>query len=127
MKALLTIAALVAFLDGGGAMAQSVIDMPPHRPSPRDAAGDMPDGRPDRRGREPKQEWRMEHQADAEGGGARFHIDDGQTKIDLNCPAGEPVRECADVLLLVIDRMQAKSVPSERDGGDADRYRQRTE
>jgi hypothetical protein len=129
MKTTISLAVLACFLSSGGAFAQSVIDMPPHRAQQQDRPSDMRD-RPERPERPdtvpPKRQWRMDRPDDASatGRGARFHIEDGQTNIDLQCPDGESIQDCTDALLTVIDRLQAKTADDRRDEG---RYPPRTE
>ncbi|MBB3659919.1 Tfp pilus assembly protein FimV [Rhizobium sp. BK650] len=39
--------------------------------------------------------------------GARFHIESGQTRIDLRCADGDSTKDCADTVLQVLERLQA--------------------
>ncbi|RWX75698.1 hypothetical protein EPK99_18590 [Neorhizobium lilium] len=130
MKTILITAALALVLPACGAFAQSVIDVPSHKIRTSEAREAAPHPGPEQSERaERKNEWRMERSAESSqaGRGARFHIEDGQSKIDLRCPDGEPMRECADVLLLIIDRVQAKGSPNETEQRDDDRYQPRSQ
>lgn len=64
--------------------------------------------------------------------GARFHIEDGRTRIDIRCADGEPTKACGDVVLQILDRLQTPSADdnnsdrNDRDRGyDRDRYERR--
>ncbi|ARM88963.1 hypothetical protein RHEC894_CH02676 [Rhizobium sp. CIAT894] len=39
---------------------------------------------------------------------AHFRIEDGNTRIDLQCAEDEPMKACADLLLQVMDRLQGQ-------------------
>ncbi|WP_037093994.1 hypothetical protein [Rhizobium leguminosarum] len=39
---------------------------------------------------------------------AHFRIEDGNTRIDLQCAEDEPMKACADLLLQVMDRLQSQ-------------------
>ena len=71
-----------------------------------------------------KGEWRM-HPPLRERG-ARFRIETGRTTIDLRCPDGEPAKDCADLLLQVLDRLQGDTSSDSNDRRDYDQDRQRS-
>ncbi|MGK6316314.1 hypothetical protein [Neorhizobium sp. DT-125] len=77
---------------------------------------------PERTDEMTKSDWRM-HPPVRERG-ARFRIETGRTTIDLRCPDGEPAKDCADLLLQVLDRLQgAPSDDRGRRGDDRERPR----
>lgn len=41
--------------------------------------------------------------------GARFHIENGQTRIDLRCADGDSTKDCADAVLQVLEHLQASN------------------
>lgn len=68
-----------------------------------------------------KDEWRMHHPQNRERG-ARYRIETGRTTIDLRCPDNEPAKDCADLLLQVLDRLQGdRSEDEDRRDYDRDR------
>jgi hypothetical protein len=61
-----------------------------------------------------------EHRRDR---GAHYRIEDGRMKISFRCPDGEPAQNCADLLLQVLDRLQAGGSSEEGGYRDYDRRR----
>ena len=61
-----------------------------------------------------------EHRRDR---GAHYRIQDGRMKISFRCPDGEPAQDCADLLLQVLDRLQAGGSSEEGGYRDYDRRR----
>jgi len=60
--------------------------------------------------------------------GARFRIENGRTTIDLRCADGEPTKDCADLLIQVLDRLERRTSSedsSSRDDYGRDRSRDR--
>ena len=55
--------------------------------------------------------------------GARYRIQDDRMKISFRCPDGEPAQDCADLLLQVLDRLQAGGASGDKDSRDDDRRR----
>lgn len=52
--------------------------------------------------------------------GARIHLESGQTRLDIRCHDRESTRECGDVALSILDRLQKPD-----DGEDDRDYRNR--
>jgi hypothetical protein len=51
--------------------------------------------------------------------GARFHIENGQTRIDLRCADGDSTKDCADAVLQVLEHLQtSNSGNNDRRGDD---------
>lgn len=42
---------------------------------------------------------------------AHTHIEHGAIALDVKCPADEPIKGCADLILQLVDKLQA--MPSE--------------
>lgn len=42
---------------------------------------------------------------------AHFHVEDGDTRIDIKCADDEPMKACSDILLQVIDRLNGPAHP----------------
>lgn len=116
MKTLFAIAAATFALSlPSHASAQSITDI-----GDRDAKSPSPEAqihRPDR-----SQDWHMggEHRRDR---AAHYRIEDGRMKISFRCPDGEPAKDCADLLLQVLDRLQSGSSSDEGGYRDYDRRR----
>jgi hypothetical protein len=112
-----------------GAAAQSVVDMSSRNPPRQERGLDekhaaRDNDRPDRR-----ENWRADALTEQSPGdrGARFRIEVGQAKIDLQCPAEEPLRDCTEALLQVIDRMRSELPEDQQpleEGRDRHRYRE---
>jgi hypothetical protein len=131
MKKLIGIGALAVGLSATGAFAQTTTDAPTPRQAPPEIQADAPPPPVprDADGDRSKSEWRMGATADrpsAPDRGARFRVEDGDTKIDIRCAEDQPTKECSDLLLQVLDRLQAGG-SSEDTGsrGDYDRGRPR--
>lgn len=136
MKRTLILAVLAAALPTCSALAQSVVEIPSRSDTwMQDSRGERPprerpsratEARADDDGEAPRTARTEEWSSPGPGRGAHFHIEDGQSRIDLRCPDGEPMRTCADVLLQVLDRMQAKPTQDERSWRDDRGYRPRS-
>lgn len=138
MKRTLILAVMAVVTPTCGALAQSVVEIPSRsdtwmqdprdeRP-PRERPSRQPGARTDDDD-EAGRTFRTEERSSppGPGRGARFHIEDGQSRIDLRCPDSEPMKTCADVLLQVLDRMQAKPTQDEKSWRDDRGYRPRSE
>ncbi len=55
--------------------------------------------------------------------GARFHIENGQTRIDLRCADGDSTKDCADAVLQVLEHLQASNSGNNDRRGDDRRDR----
>ena len=126
MKLLVLTTAAALSLSASVPYAQQTPDTPP---SPAPQAEAPPKDAPPPGPREPdedigKDEWRM-HPPLGERG-ARFRIETGRTSIDLRCADGEPTKDCADLLLQVLDRLQGDTSSDSNDRRDYDRDRQRS-
>src|SRR5215213_4150697 len=51
-------------------------------------------------------EWRDEHRGGrfGRGGGARFFVQSGETRLRIVCDSGESMRNCVDAALTLLDR-----------------------
>ncbi|WP_199925255.1 hypothetical protein [Neorhizobium sp. SOG26] len=59
---------------------------------------------------------------------ARFRIEAGGTVIDFRCAEGEPTKECADLLIQVLDRLRVEpGADNERRSYDRDSGRDRND
>ena len=92
------------------ASAQSITDMRGRDAGP--PAAHMPG--PDRHRDRP-----MAGRDDRPERGARYRIQDDRMKISFRCPA----QDCADLLLQVLDRLQAGGASGDKDSRDDDRRR----
>ncbi|CDZ63638.1 hypothetical protein [Neorhizobium galegae] len=133
MKRLVITAAAVLSLSANLTFAQETPNASPSTPpqAERDRTSNAPPPGP----REPAadrdgDEWRMPPMADRRPPrerGARFRIENGRTTIDLRCADGEPTKDCADLLLQVLDRLErgasSDDSDSRDDGRDRSRYR----
>ncbi|WP_206051168.1 hypothetical protein [Neorhizobium sp. T7_12] len=133
MKRLFITAAAVLSLSANLTLAQETPNASPSTPpqAERDRAPNPPPPGP----QEPAadrdaDEWRMPPMADRRPPrerGARFRIENGRTTIDLRCADGEPTKDCADLLLQVLDRLErgtsSDDSDSRDDGRDRSRYR----
>jgi hypothetical protein len=120
MKTWIIISAVALALPSGGALAQSVIEMPANKSAATERRAEAPDrDAPSSERTERKSQWRMDRSRDAASPpeaderpaprqGSRFHIATGRSTVDLTCPDNESLRACADVLMDVIDRMQSR-------------------
>lgn len=128
---LLLITAAVLSLSTNLTFAQETPNPPPN-PPPK-AEGDRLPNAPSPGPREPGgdrdgDEWRMRPMADRpppRERGARFRIENGRTTIDLRCADGEPTKDCADLLLQVLDRLQRGTSSEDSGSRDYDRDRSR--
>lgn len=106
MKILIAMAAVTLALSlPSVASAQSITDMRGQDAGPQASREDRPDrhrGRP------------MADRGDRQERGARYRIQNGKMKISFHCPDGEPAEQCADLLLQVLDRLQADGASDER-------------
>lgn len=125
---LLLITAAVLSLSTNLTFAQDTPSSPPNPPpkAEEDRASNAPSPGPrqDRDG----DEWRMSPMRDPQPPrerGARFRIENGRTTIDLRCADGEPTKDCADLLLQVLDRLQRGTSSEDTDSRDDDRDRSR--
>jgi len=86
-------------------------DRPPTAPAPgpRERSADR-DG----------DEWQMRSMADRppRERGARFRIENGRTTIDLRCADGEPTKDCADLLIQVLERLERRTSSEDSDSRD---------
>jgi len=100
---------------------------PPDAEADRSEAPPPPPSGPRESGREgqgtAKSDWRMPPPSRERG--ARFRIETGRTVIDLRCADGEPAKDCADLLLQVLDRLQGGSSAQDSDRRDYDSDRSR--
>lgn len=55
--------------------------------------------------------------------GARFHIESGQTRVDLRCADGDSTKDCADAVLQVLEHLQTSPSDSNDRRGDYGRDR----
>ncbi|KAB1083869.1 hypothetical protein F4V91_31060 [Neorhizobium galegae] len=129
MKLLVITAAAVLSLSANLTLAQETPNASPGAPPPAEADR-SPKAPPavtreldtDRDGNE----WRMAPMADRSpprDRGARFRIENGRTTIDLRCADGEPTKDCADLLLQVLDRLQRGNSSYDSDSRDYGRDR----
>ncbi|MCF6369097.1 hypothetical protein [Rhizobium halophilum] len=120
MKTLFALAAAAVALSLPGlASAQSITDVG------RRDAGPPPEAQMHRRDRSHDRHMGREQRRDR---GAHYRIEDGRMKISFRCPDGEPAQDCADLLLQVLDRLQANGSSDEGGYRDYDRrqaYRDR--
>ncbi|KEQ03631.1 hypothetical protein GV67_13090 [Pseudorhizobium pelagicum] len=65
----------------------------------------------------------MADRDDRQERGARYRIQNGRMKISFRCADGEPAQDCADLLLQVLDRLQAGGASGDKDSRDDDRRR----
>lgn len=115
MKSLIAmVAATLALSLPQVATAQSITDMRSRDAGP--PAAHMPG--PDRHRDRP-----MAGRDDRPERGARYRIEDGRMKISFRCPDGEPAEGCADLLLQVLDRLQAGGPSDDRLSRDDGRRR----
>ena len=119
MKTWIIVSAVALALPAGGALAQSVIEMPANKDAATERRAEASDrNAPSSERTERKSQWRMGPSRDASPreayerpaphDSARFHIATGRSTVDLTCPDNEPLRACADVLMDVIDRMHSR-------------------
>jgi hypothetical protein len=73
-------------------------DNPPPPPGPRGPGADM--------GHRPPPSER----------GARIHVENGRTRVDLRCANSDSTKECADALVQILDRLQT-SVSTDNESG----------
>lgn len=128
-KVLITTAAALS-LSGGISAAQQSPDLPATSPPQSDADRTPAPPPPGSRGPSAGDgnEWRMSPMRDRTSPrerGARFRIENGRTTIDLRCADGEPTKDCADLLLQVLDRLQGGSSSEDNDGRGYDREQPR--
>ncbi len=128
MKRFLITTAAALLLSAGMTYAQQAPEAPVSPPP--QAEGDRRPDAPPPGLREPgedlsKSEWRM-HPPIPRERGARFRIENGRTTIDLRCADGEPTKDCADLLLQVLDRLQGATSLDDTDRRDYDRDRDRS-
>jgi hypothetical protein len=130
MKRSLALAVVALAFLAEGAAAQSVVDMSSRNPPPRHerGLGEKHAARGDDRS-ERQENWRSDAPTAQSPGerGARFRIEAGQSKIDLQCPTGEPLRDCTEALLQVIDNMRSEMPEGQQpagEGRDRRRYRE---
>ncbi|TDK36613.1 hypothetical protein E2F50_06710 [Rhizobium deserti] len=126
MKRSLTLGVVAFAFLAQGAAAQSVVDMSSRNPPRYERGlGDKQAARADDRS-ERQENWRADASREQlpEERGARFRIEAGQSKIDLQCPTGEPLRDCTEALLQVIDHMRSE-LPEDRQPSDEGRDRRR--
>lgn len=130
MKLLVFTTAAALSLSASMTYAQQSPMAPPSSPpeAETDRSGDAPPPPPPSGPRESEQdmaksEWRMHPQPRERG--ARFRIETGRTTIDLRCADGEPTKDCADLLLQVLDRLQGGSSAENSDRRDYDPDRSR--
>ena len=66
-------------------------------------------------------EWRDEHRGRfGRGGGARFFVQSGETRLRIVCDSGESMRNCVDAALTLLDRAkQAGSAAPSPTGGSS--------
>ncbi|MCJ9752489.1 hypothetical protein MOV61_17355 [Neorhizobium sp. BETTINA12A] len=131
MKLLVITAAAVLSLSANFTLAQETPNASPGAPPPAEADRSPKAPSPvtreldaDRDGNE----WRMAPMADRSPPrerGARFRIENGRTTIDLRCADGEPTKDCADLLLQVLDRLQRGNSSYDSDSRDYGRDRSR--
>lgn len=126
---LLLITAAVLSLSTNLTFAQDAPNAPPNPPPKADGdrAPNAPPPGPRERDRD-GDEWRMRPMADRpppRERGARFRIENGRTTIDLRCADGEPTKDCADLLLQVLDRLQRGRSSEDTDSRDYGRDRSR--
>ncbi|MEN3150152.1 hypothetical protein ABCW43_22885 [Neorhizobium sp. IRAMC:178] len=132
MKRLLITAAAVLSLSANLSLAQETPNASPGAPpqAERDRAPNASPGPREPGADRDGDEWRMAPMADRRPlreRGARFRIENGRTTIDLRCADGEPTKDCADLLLQVLDRLErgrsSDDSDSRDDGRDRSRYR----
>ncbi|MBP2561184.1 hypothetical protein J2T08_002100 [Neorhizobium galegae] len=131
MKRLFIAAAAVLSLSTNLTLAQETPNAPPGAPpqAERDRASNAsPPGSQEPAADRDGDEWRMPPMADRRSPrGARFRIENGRTTIDLRCADSEPTKDCADLLLQVLDRLErgrsSDDSDSRDDGRDRSRYR----
>lgn len=116
MKTLLALAATAVALSLPGlAWAQSITDV-----GGREAGPPTPEAQMHRPDRGHDRHMGREQRRDR---GAHYRIEDGRMKISFRCPDGEPAQDCADLLLQVLDRLQAGGSSEEGGYRDYDRRR----
>jgi hypothetical protein len=126
MNRLIPLSAAMLAFSAAAAFAQSITEIPSPRDRPREnrSEGFPRQGSRDRLPNE--REWRLDAATERSAPGARFRIESGETRIDLQCPASEPTKDCAEVLLQVLDRLQNSSPSEDREPRDYDEDRPRT-
>lgn len=118
---LLSIIAATLALSAPGASAQSITDVPGRHERPERQVSPSAELHHSQRGEATLSNQRQER-------AGRYRIQDGRMKIDFRCPDGEPDRDCADLLLQVLDRLQGGAFSEDsgfRSYEDRDRSRDR--
>jgi hypothetical protein len=122
---------LIALAASGNAFAQSATAPPSSSPSPPPAAVDPAQTRSsaDQDDLAGKSEARLSADQDDSmlGQGAHFRIEERGMLVEMQCPPGEQIRECSDVLMQILDRLDSDqgSDDGDRRGRDRDRPRWR--
>src|SRR5829696_4028773 len=74
------------------------------------------------RDRHDDDEWGEEHRGRfGRGGGARFFVRSGETRLGIVCDPGESMRNCVDAALTLLDRAKqaGSAAPSATTGGSS--------
>jgi hypothetical protein len=74
------------------------------------------------RDRDDDDEWRDKHRGRfGGGGGARFFVQSGETRLTIVCDSGESMRNCVDAALTLLDRAKqaGSAAPSATTGGSS--------
>jgi hypothetical protein len=58
----------------------------------------------------------MGHRPPPSERGARIHVENGRTRVDLRCANSDSTKECADALVQILDRLQT-SVSTDNESG----------
>ena len=72
-----------------------------------------------------KNEERVDHdwRSQPRERGARFHIENGQTRIDLRCADGDSTKDCTEAVLQVLEHLRTSDSDSSDRRGDYRRDR----
>jgi hypothetical protein len=125
------ISAAALFLAATSALAQSPpVDPSPLPPAPAEITKDkpspprppLPHGQPD--SRVTSEDTGPRDRPPPPERGARIHVENGRTRVDLRCADSDSTKECADALVQILDRLQS-APPRDRDD-DAGARRDRT-
>ncbi len=90
------------------ALAQSITDVPRGHGHMADGRSQSVERHHPETGEAPLSDQRQERSG-------RYRIEDGRMKIDFRCPEGAPDRDCADLLLQVLDRLQGGEFSGDSD------------
>ncbi len=111
MRNFIRLTTLLVGLSATAAFAQSPpADISPLPKTPPEVTADNPPP-PSPRPRGPGPD--MGHRSPPAERGARIHIENGRTRVDLRCADSDSTKECAEALVQILDRLQA---PSSTDG-----------